>query len=230
MVEVRELGYYLFRECYQPNYLIQFLAVFLDMVQWRRFMDLTKSEIRKAYEPFLKIAFYNFFRNTLYVLVINIFFLFLMETRHLEGPYPWPMVIVIYLLLSIAPFWIVILSLVERKKGYFQTELFEVCTIDTDGLFGDYRNSNQEIKKFYSKEIDPERNKLVCRNKKGQRVSLRIIESKKKMKLVRKYFVFPKSDVYITYGKWTKIIFKFESIEPKDSMKYNNVKWLNNMF
>ena len=57
-----------------------------------------------------------------------------------------------------------------------------------------------------------------------------MIGSKKKVKKIQKMFLLSEKNVYITFGKLTRIIFIFESVEPCDSISYNNVKMSNKIF
>lgn len=200
------------------------------MVQWGLFMDLSKEVMRKAYKPFWRLAFYNFCVYTLTMLVMIVFFSVLKDIAELEGAYPWDIPIIVYFLLCAKAFRITILSLLEQNIRCFEKVLVKIDMIETDGLFGDYKNSNQEIKKCYAKEVNAERDKLICIDEKGTRLKFRMIGSERKLKIIKRMFLLNDASVYITYGKLTRIIFKFESVEPKKSMNYNNVKMLNNIF
>ena len=193
-------------------------------------MDLSKEVIRKAYKPFWRLAFYNFSIYTLSILLMTVFIFVLTGMVGAEGDYPWNETIIVYLLLCVKAFRITILSLLEQKIRCFEKVLVKIDMMETDGLFGDYKNANQEIKYCYAKEVNAERKKLICIDEKGDKVKIRLIGSGKKVKKIRNLFLLNKKNVYITYGKLTKIIFAFESVEPQNSMNYNNVKMLNNMF
>lgn len=193
-------------------------------------MDLSKEVMRKAYKPFWRLAFYNFFIYTLSILVMTVFLLVLISIVEAEGEYPWNITVIVYLLLCAKAFRITMLSLLEQNIHCFEKVLVKIDMIETDGIFGDYKNANQEIKKCYAKEVNAERDKLICIDEKGTRLKLRMIGSKRKLKIIQKMFLKNEDSVYITYGKLTRIIFLLESVEPQNSMNYNNVKMLNNIF
>lgn len=193
-------------------------------------MDLSKEVMRKAYKPFWRLAFYNFFIYTISILVMTVFLLVLISIVEAEGEYPWNITIIVYLLLCAKAFRITMLSLLEQNFCCFEKVLVKIDIIETDGLFGDYKNANQEIKKCYAKEVNAERDKLICIDEKGTRLKFRMIGSNRKLKMIQKMFLKNEDSVYITYGKLTKIIFTLESVEAQNSMNYNNVKMLNNIF
>lgn len=193
-------------------------------------MDLDKEIIRKAYLPFRKLAIYNCIMYTMSIVFLNIVIFILITISGAEGRYPWEMVIFVYLLLIIKAFRIPLMSLVEQKINCIEKVLVTINMIETDGIFGNYKNSNQEIKNCYPKDVHAERDKLICIDENGDKVKVRLIGSEKKIKKIRNLFLLNEKNVYITFGKITRIVFEFESVESQDSKKYNNVKMLNKMF
>lgn len=198
------------------------------MEQWEGFMDLTNKTIMRAYNPFWRLAIYNVVFYTLGIIAFNIFLFLTIEIAGLEGEYPWKIIVIVYLILCIKAFWIVIFSRIERKKSWFDKKLVKVKMIETDGLFGNYKNSNQEIKYCYPKELAVERDKIICMDEEGIKYKLRLIGSRVKMKRISEYFLNQEKSVYLTYGKLTKIILYMELAEPQNSIAYNNIKLLNN--
>ncbi|MDD6213318.1 MAG: hypothetical protein PUB22_09305 [Clostridiales bacterium] len=193
-------------------------------------MDLSKKVMRQAYIPFWKLAFYNCFMYTAAVAFMNLLTVAMTADADTEGKYPWAMVVCILLLLWMTAFRIPLTSLVEQKILCFEKKMVKIDKIETDGLFGDYKNSNKEIKYCYPKDMQAERNKLICIDEKGKRIKVRMIGSQKKFEKIKKMFLFSKKNVYITFGKLTRIVFEFESVEPCNSMNYNNVRILNKIF
>ncbi|MGN0334472.1 MAG: hypothetical protein ACI4DV_02255, partial [Lachnospiraceae bacterium] len=132
------------------------------------FRELSKEVMRKAYIPFWKLGTYNCFIYTLIVAFSNLFVFALTEKVEAQGEYPWGMVVFIYLLLCMKAFRIPLMSLIEQKARCFEKLLVKIETIETDGLLGDYKNSNQEIKNCYPKDVQAERDKLICIDENGK--------------------------------------------------------------
>ena len=178
-------------------------------------MDLNKKVLVNAYEPFFRLSLYNF---VIYTLVIIFFGLYILVLKHffdLKGEYPWRIIITLVVLLYIKAFGIIILSLLEKKCNRFGKVNLKIKSMETDGIFEDYKNANQEIKKCYPKKVDPERIKLVCIDENGRKFILRIIGSKRKIDMIKEIFVTNKESVDIIYGMFSRIIIRFDSKDIK---------------
>lgn len=193
-------------------------------------MGLHKNIIRKAYAPFWRLAIYNCIIYTVSIAVLNLLMVVLINIANIEGSYPWDIVIFIYLLLIVKAFGIPLMSLVEQKMNCIRKVLVMINMIDTDGIFGNYKNSNQEIRNCYPKDVYAERSKLICIDENGKKFKVRLIGSRKKVEKIRKLFLLNRKNVYIVYGKITRIVFEFESVKSHDTKNLNNIKVLNKMF
>lgn len=198
-------------------------------------MELSKKSLERAYNPFFKLARYMCFLYAVYIAMIlvsvavcGVYFLeeknlyFYMKCiKDLGG---------VYLILCVSAYILPIFSIFEQKSTNFRTVRLKVVDMQRDGLFGDYKNANDQIRNCYPKNWAVERNKLICIDEKGKRYKLRTIGSAKKMKTIRKWFLIDQREVYITFGRFTKIILFIEYCQPKEKLIYDNVKLLNNLF
>lgn len=135
-----------------------------------------------------------------------------------------------YGLLMAYAFRITLLTFVEQKICCMEKALVRVREMDTDGFLGNTKNANTEIKYCYPKEVKAERNKLICRDENGKRVKVRLIGSERKMDKIRRTFLCDGPSVYITYGKLTRIVFRFETTAPRNSELYETVRMIDRMF
>lgn len=196
-------------------------------------MEPNRERMKGGYRPFLRLAILNAISYSIFFSAFVIAILVLMHVNGAEklGFSTWIYAIAPYVLFMIRAIWIPVLSLIEKKLKGYDKLLVMIKEWDTDGLYGDYKGSNQEVKYCYPKEIEAKRIKLVCRDENGRKMKFRFIISKKKLDMIEKTLI-NKRKVYITYGKLTRIIFDIESEydEPTTCKNSESVKWINRIF
>lgn len=196
-------------------------------------MELNRERMKSGYRPFLRLAMLNGFLYSLACFLYSVMVLVLM---HVNGEEKlefsaWLYVIVPYLLGMIRAFWIPMFSFIEKKIKGYDKKLVMIEAWDTDGFCGDINGSNQEVKYCYPKEVEAKRIKLICRDIKGRKMIFRFIISKRKLEKIFKVLLC-RQNVYITYGKLTRIIFEIEPEheEPTTCKNSESVKWINRIF
>lgn len=196
-------------------------------------MDLNKKVLFQAYNPFFRLAIIQCCLYALYIIIFMggyILATYSASNITINDDSFLFVFLLIYVILCLASFRIPICSLIEKKRYKYEKILVRIQEMETDGLFGDYKGANQEIKYCYPSKLAVERIKIICVDINKKKYRLRMIGSEKKMKTIREWFLLNEKNVYFIYGKYTKIILWIEWPEVNDSLNYNNAKLLNAKF
>lgn len=176
-------------------------------------MHLNESFFKRAYEPYSNLALHCFCKDIVISIVFIAVFLII------EAYFVMPLVFLCIALFLAAEclfcYKVAILGFVERVLKKVETQKLTPIKMKTEYDVS-ARFGNSIMPKLYPEKMGVNCYKIVCKNDEGQRCIIRFAGSSKKRRLIYE-LIQKNSDVYITYGKFSRVAFYFEGFHDINS-------------
>ena len=187
------------------------------------FMKIKRDLIKNAYKPYNIETAICFGLDILLFIILSIALYFLMH----ENPMAFALIPAGLLIGYFIHYRLFILSRVELMRNEYPVQQLKIEDFYVEwwnftwNISNDPFNTANLVNMVYPKEKNVERYKLVCTDKNGNKIKLRIVASAKKRDLLRKICNnFADKYIPVYYGKRTKIVVFFDTSNVKGEQKY----------
>lgn len=178
-------------------------------------VQLNKSFIERAYEPYLQLTLHCFCKDIIICVLCNA--ALLVFGAHVIIPELFLWIPVFLVAECFFVYKVALLGLIEKMLKKVETEKLTLIKMrpeyDASARFG-----NSVMDKLYPEKMMVNRYKIICKNDKGRQCIIRFAGSRKKMQLINDIIQKNTATVCVTYGKLSKVAFFFEGRHDINSM------------